>query len=527
MNFDKIKYVILNSLLSTVFVFSFYSCTEDITDVPKGNSPPETGIFLYPDSTISQQPSRVYVSWWGDDPDGLIIGFYTKWEGIDTSWNFTTSNDSTFSLPIGTSDTTFNFLVSSVDNSGNGYYDNTVYSNGIYFGPEPFVDKNGNGIYDYGEPFTDIGLIDPTPASTLFPIKNSSPVVVWNELSFVPDTSFPVMTFNWNATDLDGDASITEIRLSLNDTANYVVLPGNTRLITVRGINLDSPSPEMQILINGSDQNIHPHNLTGLLLDQNNKIFLSAADFSGAVSETISLPDTASEWYVKKPKGDLLIFDDYVGSATQNTNSRIFYNSMFNTIGGGNLVDKFDVYDLAGQTLPFQSVTMVETMKLFKYVFWYSAANPSLDLLNIITEKFLLSGGKIAFSMTFQDSTANYPYDISAIQGFLPIDSMRVAADNLLANANARPVTGMSEYPLLVNTENVTRIRVYKPNQILAETVYDLYDRNGVYLGIIGFRNQTKNLFFIGAPLHQFNGGAQNVDELLEQIFFDDFGVTP
>ncbi len=514
-------------MLSAVLLFSFYTCTEDITDAPQGNKPPETGIFLHPDSTIAQQPSRVYVSWWGDDPDGLIVGFYTKWEGIDTSWNFTISNDSTFSLPIGTSDTTFNFLVSSVDNSGNGFYDAVIFFNGVNYGPEPFVDQNNNGVYDNGEPYTDIGLIDPTPASTLFPIKNSSPVVVWNELSFVPDTSFPVMTFNWNATDLDGDESITEIRLSLNDTSDYVILPGNTRLITVRGINLDSPSPEMQILINGSDQNIHPHNLTGLLLNQNNKIFLSAADFSGAVSETISLPDTSSDWYIKKPKGDILIFDDYVGSATQNTNSRIFYNNMFNTIGGGSLVDKFDVFDLAGQTLPFQSVTMVETMKLFKYVFWYSAANPSLDLLNVITSKFLASGGKIAFSMTFQDSTSSYPYDISAIQGFLPIDSMKYALPLLLLNSDIIPVSGMVEFPSLKTSATIVDVRVFQPNQIIAEKVYELFDDDGNYVGVIGFRNQTKNLFFVGLPLHLLNGGAQNVDELLEQIFFDDFGVTP
>lgn len=527
MNFDKIKYKLLKSLLTSVLVFGIYSCTEDITDVPQGNKPPETGIFLHPDSTIAQQPSRVYVSWWGDDPDGLIVGFYTKWEGIDTSWNFTTSNDSTFSLPIGTSDTTFNFLVSSVDNSGNGFYDVVIFFNGVNYGPEPFVDLNNNGVYDNGEPFTDIGLIDPTPASTLFPIKNSSPVVVWNELSFVPDTSFPVMTFNWNATDLDGDESITEIRLSLNDTSDYVVLPGNTRLITVRGINLDSPSPEMQILINGSDQNIHPHNLTGLLLNQNNKIFLSAADFSGAVSETISLPDTSSVWYIKKPKGQVLIFDDFIGTSTSEPATKNFYNTTFSSIGGGVLADKFDVFNLAEQTLPFLSVTMAETMKLFKYVFWYSAANPSLDLLNVITSKFLASGGKIAFSMTFQDSTSSYPYDISSIQGFIPIDSMKFAATNLFPNANVTPVAGMIDYPPLVNALNVSGVRVFRPNQIIAESVYDLYSNNGVYLGVIGFRTQSKNLFFIGLPLHLLNGGAQNVDELLEQIFFDDFGVTP
>ena len=77
---------------------------------PVGNQPPETGLFLYPDSTISKQPSRLRVHWWGDDKDGTILGFYFKWEGIDSVWKFTTSNDSIFALPIGSSDTTYDLF---------------------------------------------------------------------------------------------------------------------------------------------------------------------------------------------------------------------------------------------------------------------------------------------------------------------------------------------------------------------------------------------------------------------------------
>jgi hypothetical protein len=45
------------------------------------------------------------------------------WEGIDSNWSFTTSNDSIFSLPIGSSDTVYTFKVSAVDAEGNGLYD--------------------------------------------------------------------------------------------------------------------------------------------------------------------------------------------------------------------------------------------------------------------------------------------------------------------------------------------------------------------------------------------------------------------
>jgi hypothetical protein len=359
-------------------------------------------LFLYPDSAIAQQPSRLRVHWWGDDPDGVIIGFYFKWEGIDSAWIFTPDNDSTFSLPIGSADTTYTILVSAADASGNGIYDNEIIRNGISYGAEPFIDENENGIYDSGEIFYDIGLIDPTPASLTFPIKNTPPVLEWNELSFLPDTSFPVMTLRWNADDLDGVETIQSINIALNDTNNFVTLDGSIRLITIRIENLQSSPPQMEILINGSDQNIFQERLPGLLLDSENRFYVQAVDLSGAESNRIVLPDSNDTWFVKKPKGKVLIFDDF-NSTSSNLEATLFYRNVFSTIGGGSLSGKFDEYDLTNQMLPFENITLYETVKLFPYTFWYSGSNPRLDLLNIVTNKYLQQGGKIAFSLTLQD----------------------------------------------------------------------------------------------------------------------------
>lgn len=524
---NKLKmYFLLLLLIGMVFI---NSCSEEFPDNPNGNSPPNTGVFLYPDSTVTQQPSRLTVRWWGDDPDGLVVGFYFKWEGIDDGWSFTTKNDSTFSLPIGSSDTTYNFLVSAVDASGNGYYDSEVMQNGTNYGGEPFVDENNNGKYDNGEFFYDIGLIDPTPASTLFPIKNTAPEINWNELSFLPDTSFPVVTIAWNASDLDGDESITEIEVALNDTNNFVSLGGSVRLITLRGVNLNTVNPEVEILINASSQNIHPEKLQGIILNGDNKIYIRANDLSGASSEIIQLPDTNSTWYIKKPKGEVLIFDDYkvVSFNQEQTN---FYNQIFSTIGGGVLFNKYDVFDLANNTLAFESATILETLKLFKYVFWYSSSEPRLDLLNIITNQYLTSGGKIAFSMTLRDPDEDeYPYDLSSIQGFIPIDSLSGNLGNrgsVLAGAKVYPIS-QTNYPVLENTLSISFCRAYKPSPLVADPVCELFDKNGIDLGIVGIRTKSKNLFFAGIPFYLFNGGTANVPALLEKIFFEDFGVTP
>ena len=523
MKFIRTKQIYL--LPVVIFVsLVLYTCTEDFPDNPIGNLPPDTGLFLYPDSSVSQQPSQLKVSWWGDDPDGTVLGYYIKWQGINYSWSFTTSNDSIFSLPIGTSDTTYNFLVSAVDEEGNNRYDNHIVQNGIDYGPEPFIDKNGNGTYDQGEFYYDIGLIDPTPASTLFPIKNTAPVLSWDELSFLPDSSFPVITIKWNASDLDGNESITAIKIALNDTANFVSLTGNIRLVTLRGINLDSGNPEMEILIDGDPQNIFAKSLTGLKLDNNNIIYLRAVDLSGAGSDLLTLPDTSSKWYVKKPKGDVLIFDGLTNSSTDFQATQ-FFNQIFSAMNGGSLAGKFDVFDLANSNLPFQTVTILETLKLFKYVFWYSGSNPKLDLLNICTNKFLDYGGKMAFSMTFQDSSANFSFDLSTLQGFLPIDSVSGMLSNgfLFAGATVLHSTD-NGYPDLETSVTIPFVRSYTPNSLVAESIYDLYDRDNVSLGNVGFRTRSKNLFFIGLPLHQTNANEGSVSQMMEKIFRD-FGA--
>ena len=513
------NYLLLYFTISIFLIF--FSCSDDQVSNPIGNQAPDTGLFLYPDSTINQQPSKLHVHWWGDDPDGVVEGFYIMWDGIDSTWGFTRSNDSIFTLPIGTSDTTYKFFVASVDaEGGNENYDNSIIRNGISFGAEPFTDLNGNGKYDEGETFVDIGLVDPTPAELNFPIKNTAPTLQWNALTVLPDTSFPVMTFKWDADDLDGIETIQAINISLNDTTNFVTLNGSARLVTIRIKDLNTTPPEMEILINGSDQNIFPETLFGLQLNSENKIYVQAVDLSGAVSNRISLPDTGSVWYVKKPKGQLLIFDDFDGSSSEQV--KIFYRNEFNSIG---LQNKYDEYDLVNQKLPFESVTVYEMMKLFKYTFWYSVSNPRLDLLNNVTNKYLGQGGKIAFSMTFQSSSGNYEFDLSTLQGFLPIDTVSSPLSFLYSGADIIPSSQSVNYPTLKTTATISSVRTFIPNSVVTDSVYSIANPN--ISGNIGFITKDKTEFFIGLPLYDCDGGSQNVDELLSKIFFEEFGLVP
>ncbi len=507
--------------LISLLILLFASCDEKITDNLIGNKAPDTFISLYPDTEISKQQSKVQVHWWGDDPDGLIIGYYLTWDNVN--WSFTSSNDSTFALQIGAKDTSYYFRVSSVDNSGNGVYDNSIVQNGINYGAEPFVDKNGNGKYDAGETFTDIGVIDPTPANIKYPIKNSAPEIKWNTLSVIPDTSFPVMSFGWEAEDIDGDETISKINISLNDTTKFVSLPGTTRLVLIRVKDFSTSDYKAEILINGSESNLQSEKLPGMKLNDNNRIYVQAEDISGAKSKFIMLPDEKETWYVKKPSGKLLILDDYQTS----DNAQSFYKMMFDSVGNGSLKSKYDVWDLAKNPVPYQSITFLETVKLFKYLFCYSDNNPSLTLATLATRKFLDNGGKIFFSMLFPQTI-----DQSELQSFLPIDSAgtmngKSFTNSLISNSLVNVADNSLPYPTLKTSTTIFRVRTFYPLSGSAIAVYNLEAASLSTNKVIAFRDLDKKLFFIGLPLSKTNGIQTNVKTLLEKVFLDDFGLTP
>ncbi len=508
------KKLLLISLLITLFI-GIFSCTEEGVNDPVGNLPPDTGLFLYPDSTILPQQSRLTIHWWGDDPDGIIIGYYFSWDNIN--WEFTSSNDSLFALQIGAVDTTFTFRVSAVDNGGNNTYDSEILRNGINFGPGPFIDENDNSVFDDGEKFFDIGLVDATPATFDFPLRNSSPEIDWNELSFLPETSFPAMSFSWNVQDIDGEESIVAINIALNDTANaanIISLDGAVRTITIRTDDFTNPTPQMEILIESQAGNIHSELLPGLLFDSDNKFFVQAMDISGAKSNFISLPDSGNSWYVKKPKGNLLVIDDYETI----DNSDDFYDSILDSLS---LSGKYDIYDIHTQTPPFLNVTFFETIKLFDYLFWYTDNAPSLDLASFATQNYLSQGGKVFFSMQF-------PQFFSAIDAssFIPIipDSVDLTS-TLFPGVEIASDTTDPAYPNLTTTGNIRRVKSFYLNPFTANPIY--YYPNGELNGFAGFTNTSKTEFFIALPLDRCNGGEGKVKELFEKVLFDDFGLVP
>ena len=164
-----------------VFFNFFASCSDPVSEKYQ-LLPPEThlSVFSMPGDTIAPGATIKKINWWGDSPNGFVTGYRISFDSLN--WGFTTKNDSTFIFTIQGSDSTFRIWVAAVD---------------------------------------DKGRVDPTPASNLYPVINSAPTMVFDAGTDLPDTTYPVLTLKWTATDPDGNATIKNFFWSLDDTNNF------------------------------------------------------------------------------------------------------------------------------------------------------------------------------------------------------------------------------------------------------------------------------------------------------------------
>ncbi len=60
-----------------ILLIAVAGCKENVNEPLLPNQAPDTEIFLFADDqdSLNQQKSRLSVHWWGDDPDGLVLGY--------------------------------------------------------------------------------------------------------------------------------------------------------------------------------------------------------------------------------------------------------------------------------------------------------------------------------------------------------------------------------------------------------------------------------------------------------------------
>ncbi len=302
---------------------SLTGCSKDLGKL-HANLPPETGMFV--EGPVDTVLYSVKIYWWGQDSDGEVTGFYYQWtlngaDPVDDGWIFTTARSRDFILPVPDGYALQTFWVKAVDN------------------------KNAE---------------DSSPATQNFPVRNSMPSVAF-ETDALPDTTLPAVSFYWQGTDPDGNASV----------AYYVVwLDGQE----------DTP-----LIVAGSDTTLGPDYISSY---GDRTVYVRAVDEAQGSSPVIS-----HAWHVLTPVGDVLIVDDVAPSIAGDATTDAFYRGVVDSLVG----NQFTLFDVANQGA-FRSPREISLiLPLFKQVVWYgdirSTPSAGLSMGQPAIADFLDNGG--------------------------------------------------------------------------------------------------------------------------------------
>lgn len=336
----------------TYLFLHFKSDTMMVRDTVMQNGNPvlvEDTVITSLDTTASKQ----LISWWGEDPDGEIIGYYYRWN-FQNEPIFTTAEAGTFYVPIQQKYDVFDFEVYAMDNDS---------------------------------------AVDPVPAKLSFPVFNSTPTISFRNKSNptapagrpnVTSYTFTTRTFVWDALDPDGNETVMEILWALDDTTDWNVIE------RTNGVLPDHLTLTESILTEGYHQ-----------------FFIKARDIASAESNTIMFPDpnddeVPNNWYVKAPQGDVLLIDDFAQDQVNKT-VQTFYADILEELYGP---DGYSIWEIGStfgdnavnreNALPYTPTDIEANFSYFSKVVWFSfLGKPHISEAGLSITKYIKNGGHI------------------------------------------------------------------------------------------------------------------------------------
>lgn len=422
-------------LLATTFLclcLAFIGCDTDITGSGLDNQPPETDLSVR-DTDLTDNigeddrfSSTVQASWSGTDPDGFValfeIRFYPEDESpasAEEGWASTVRNDSLVLLPIprGNRDADVVFEVRSVDNQG---------------------------------------LRDPTPARTIFPIRNAPPSIRLSLFEQPPDTTLSIISFSYIATDPEGPSNLSRIEVSLNDSTSFTALPPDVDFITLVGQEPAADVTEARVFT-GRAFRSSSFTIPDLRLDAENTFYLRAVDQTDTTSTLQSFT-----WFAKKADGEVLYVNDYRKNTAQ-TVQDYHVDLLREYLPVGAEVDVWNVSTpfATGSSgiiprsdqLPVSAdPTLRQQLRLYNYIYWVTTASTNnvtsnnLPFAAGVMDLFFEQGGKLMVH-----TPISLPTDIQENTGnpailLLPLSDLLVFPDTLRpqlrlpSGANVNPV---------------------------------------------------------------------------------------
>ncbi len=346
----------LSLFLGALVAAGLAGCDGGVSGDPSENRPPDTELAIRDSSLVGniedddRLTSTVFVSWSGTDTDGFVTAYDLRYydaaaaaPGPEEGWSRTTRSDSLVLLPIPPESDIANvaFEVRAVD---------------------------------------DEGQVDPTPARTVFPIRNSPPTFRLSGTLVPADTTWPVVSFGFTAADPDGVASLRGVEIALNDSTAFVALPPEVDFITLVAEQPQTAGETTAEIFFGTS--FIPSGLTipGLRIGEANVLYARAVDQTETASPLARFPaDEEATWFVRQQTSDVLLVNDYRRS--ENTRVMPFHRDVLTEYTG-----TFDEWDLSApfstgnnpviatsDALPAAATpTLRRTLALWHYIYWVS-----------------------------------------------------------------------------------------------------------------------------------------------------------
>lgn len=469
-------------------------CRNGFLGDENNNQPPETYTVTRSIERIGDDRfvSQVNIQWWGDDPDGIVAGYEYSFD--QTTWNYTTRQDSVFlvDLPEGADTFDFDFYVRAIDNQG---------------------------------------LADPTPANVVYPVKNSTPTIAFDIPEGSPSSpgrwprkTFSVLQFRWVAEDQDGEDNLDYFEFFINDTTQPGVrIPSVFSSLTIEAETPEADVSDCKVLL-GSTLNEHDEKATGLNLNQDNKFYIRAIDKVGAASWIAGTQNIL----VKKKVSNLLLVNAYNSSVSQRED---FYTNNLTAIG----ITSFDtirVNEVEGSLytqLAADNTTQSRIFSMYDVLIWFGEDDSyTLTLAQRTTGEFINKGGRMFASVFFSSSVD----PLSTYLDFTPIDSLVDPGANVFFmdnGAEAQPT--QSGWPVIKSNRIITSARPFFPvfdgealYNAKLKTVGGDWEGPSTIMAKRAVNGQTK---FVISSIELFRlDGGNNMGELFEKVFKEELGLN-
>lgn len=430
----------------TLAAFALAGCDGGLSGQAADNLAPQTDLSVRDSSLVGRisdadrLSSTVALSWSGTDPDGFVAGYEVRYygeaerPGAEERWTPTTRRDTLVLLPI------------------------------------PRGGRFGNVVVEV-RAVDNEGVKDPTPARTVFPIRNAPPSIALSRTDVPPDTTFTVASFGFTATDPEGTGNLARIEIALNDSTRWFPLPADAQYVTLVAENVDranaaQTTAEARVYLGRTFQATQVR-VPGLRLNARNVFYARAVDQTDTTSVVARFPaaNSGAKWYVRKPRTRVLVVNDY---RKQTSPVVVGYHLGLLREHLGFAPDVWNVEQpyVTGSTGtaarspllgPTQEPALRETFALFDAVYWIttgSTDSPSRNSLPFAApamQKFLAQGGKLMVHspVTVPQSSADFQDNLDNPALFLlPVTRLVAIPDSLRSlslptNAPVRPLRAL------------------------------------------------------------------------------------